>query len=98
MFDYAPVQHIEIRDGEAKIIGRNVKVKMVISRLVHGKGATIPEVMEQYRLTQAQVMSVLAYYYDHQAEIDADFEREDAMMQSVPALSDLFEKYNWVKK
>ena len=51
MFNYAPVQHIEIRDDEAKIIGRNVKVKMVISRLIHGKGGTIPEVMEQYRLT-----------------------------------------------
>ena len=41
-------------------------------------------------------MSVLAYYYEHQAEIDADFEREDEMMQHVPALSTLFEKYNWV--
>lgn len=35
--------------------------------------------------------------YDKHA-IDADFEREDAMMQHVPALSDLFEKYNWGKK
>ena len=97
MFNYPPITHIEIRDEEAKIVGRNVKVKMVISRLIHGTGATIAEVMEQYHLTQAQVMAVLAYYYDHQHAIDTDFEREDEMVKHVPALSDLFAKYNWGK-
>ena len=97
MFNYPPISHIEIRDGEAKIVGRNVKVKMVISRLIHGTGATIPEVMEQYHLTQAQVMAILAYYYDHQPTIDADFEHEDEMVKDVPALSDLFAKYQWGK-
>jgi uncharacterized protein (DUF433 family) len=75
--NYPPVYHIEIRDGQARISGRNLKVKMVISRLIHGTGATIEEVMEQYNLSRAEVHAVLSYYYDHKAEIDRYFEQEE---------------------
>lgn len=75
--DFPVVQHIEIRDGQARIVGRNLKVKMVISRLIHGTGATVEEVMEQYGLSRPEVLACLEYYYDHQDAIDRVFEIED---------------------
>ncbi len=63
--DFPVVNHIEIRDGQARIVGRNVKVKMIVSRLFDGTGASIEDVMEQYDLSRAEVMACLEYYYDH---------------------------------
>ena len=95
MFSYAPIQHIEIRDGQARIAGRSLKVKMVISRLIHGTGASVDEVIEQYNLTQAQVYAVMAYYFDHKETIDRDFEQEERIIQEhVPPLSDLLSRLN----
>jgi uncharacterized protein (DUF433 family) len=74
--NYPPVQHIEVRDGQARISGRPLKVKMVISRIIHGS-ATIDEVMEQYNLTRAEVHAVIAYYFDHKEQIDRYFEEEE---------------------
>src|SRR5690349_2796701 len=88
--DFAPVNHIEIRAGQARIAGRNVKVKMVISRLFHGTGATVEETMEQYQLSRAEVHAVIAYYYDHKAEIDGYFEIEDRIArEQIPSLGEL---------
>lgn len=91
--DFAPVQHIEVRDGQARITGRNLKVKMVISRLFHGTGATVEEVMEQYNLTRADVHAVIAYYYDHKEAVDRYFEDEDRMAyENIPSLNDLMNR------
>ena len=91
--DFFPVQHIEVRDGQARIAGRNLKIKMVISRLLHGTGASIEEVMEQYDLSRAQIHAVLAYYYDHQTEIDTFFEDEDRRAKAnIPSLNKLKER------
>lgn len=88
--NFPAVNHIEIRDGQARIVGSNVKVKMVISRLFHGTGATIEEVMEQYNLSRADVYAVLAYYYDHKNEIDRFFEEEDRVAyEHIPSFADL---------
>jgi uncharacterized protein (DUF433 family) len=93
IINFPPVQHIEIRDGQARIVGRTLKVKMVISRLLHGTGASIEEVMEQYNLSRAQVHAVLAYYHDHQVEIDAFFEAEDRQVEAnIPSLNTLKER------
>lgn len=81
--NFPPIQHIEIRDGQARIVGRNLKVKMVISRLVHGTGASVEEVMEQYNLSRAEVLACLAYYYDHQAAIDRHFEQQEEALHQV---------------
>lgn len=88
--DFPPINHIEIRDGQARIVGRNVKVKMVISRLIHGTGATIEEVMAQYNLSRAEVHAVLAYYYDHKDEVDRFFEAEDRYArENIPSIDEL---------
>lgn len=88
--NFNPVNHIEIRGGQAWITGTNVKVKMVISRLFHGTGASIEDVMEQYNLSQADVHAVLAYYYDHKDEIDQFFADEEAVArQHIPSFEQL---------
>lgn len=90
-----PVPHIENRDGQARIAGRNVKVKMVLSRLLHGTGATIDEVMEQYRLSRGEVYAVLAYYYDHKEAIDRFFEEEDRVASvEIPSFEVLKDRLN----
>ncbi len=88
--NFPPINHIEIRDEQARIAGRNLKVKMVISRLIHGTGATVEEVMEQYNLSRAEVHAVIAYYHDHQEAIDHFFEAEERFAREhIPSLEDL---------
>jgi uncharacterized protein (DUF433 family) len=88
--DFAPVSHIEIRNGQARIAGRNVKVKMIISALIHGIPSTIEEIMEQYNLSRAQVHAVLAYYYEHQEAVDRFFAEEDrAAKELIPSIDTL---------
>ncbi len=85
--DFPVVNHVEIRDGQARIIGRNVKVKMVVSRLFDGTGALIEDVMEQYDLSRAEVMACLEYYYDHKDAIDRVFAAEDVELAEGAVLS-----------
>src|SRR5437588_12493165 len=62
-------------NGVAWISGANTKViEVVLDKLAHGSS---PEEMHfQYpHLSLAQIHAALAYYYDHQVEIDAQIER-----------------------
>jgi len=69
------VNHIEMRDGQAVIRGHgHLKAKMV-ARMHLWEGASISDVMDHYNLTAAEVYSALAYYADHQPELDAEYER-----------------------
>lgn len=81
--NFPPINHIEIRDGQARIIGRSLKVKMVISRLLHGVETSVDEVMEQYGLTRAEVLACLAYYYDYQNLIEQHFEEQEEALHRV---------------
>lgn len=88
--DYPPINHIEIRDGQARIAGRNLKVKMVISRLLHGEATMVEEVMEQYNLSRAEVLACLSYYYDYREAIEQHFqEQEEALHQAAIPLDEL---------
>ncbi len=80
--NYPPIEHIEIRQGQARISGRQTKVKMVISRLLDGTGATVEEVMEQYNLSRAEVLACLSYYYDYQEAIEKHFESQEQAAQA----------------
>jgi uncharacterized protein (DUF433 family) len=68
--------HIWLDDrGVAWIDQTNVKVvEVVLDKLAHGSS---PEEMHfQYpRLSLSQIYSALAYYHDHQAEMDVQIER-----------------------
>lgn len=68
---------IEIdEEGVAWISGANTKVvEVVLDKMAHGSS---PEEMHlQYpHLSLAQIHAALSYYYEHQAELDAQILRE----------------------
>jgi uncharacterized protein (DUF433 family) len=68
--------HIQLDDeGVAWIENTKVKViEVVLDKLAHGSS---PEEMHfQYpHLSLAQIHAALAYYYDHQAALDAEIQR-----------------------
>jgi len=79
------INHIVIKDGEARIEGQEqLKAEMVARMYVDGEH-TIESVMSHYGLTAGQVHAAVAYYFDNQAELDAAYEhllaeiRENAM-------------------
>ena len=63
-------------EGRAWIVGANTKViEVVCDKIAHGSSPE--EIHFQYpHLSLAQIHSALAYYYDHQAEFDAEIARQ----------------------
>jgi len=73
--------------GQARIDGTRIKVKNVYV-WVEEMGMTPTQVVEQYpHLTRAQIHAALAYYWSHEAEIQADMEREDRLVDEMKAKS-----------
>jgi uncharacterized protein (DUF433 family) len=69
------INHIIVKDGEARIEGKEyLKAEMVARMYVDGDH-TIEDVMSHYALTASQVHAAIAYYYDNQTELDAAHER-----------------------
>src|SRR5260370_1403211 len=77
---------IEIDEkGIPWISGANTKVvEVVLDKMAHNSS---PEEMhEQYpHLSLAQIHAALSYYYEHQAEVDADIERRDRYVEEMRA-------------
>ena len=77
---------IEIDEkGIAWICGANTKVvEVVLDKIAHDSS---PEEMhEQYpHLSLGQIHAALAYYYEHQTEVDADIERRDRYVEELRA-------------
>lgn len=77
---------IEIdENGVAWITGANTKVvEVVLDKLAHGWS---PEEMhfQHAHLSMAQIHAALAYYYEHQAEVDADIQRRDRDVEALRA-------------
>ena len=79
------INHIIMKDGQARISGKeHIKAEMV-ARMYVGTDYSIEDVMAQYNLTAAGVHATIAYYYDNQAILDANHNkvieeiRENAM-------------------
>jgi len=71
--------------GVPWIAGANTKVvEVVLDKMAHNSS---PEEMhEQYsHLSLAQIHAALSYYYEHQAEVDADIERRDRYVKELRA-------------
>ncbi len=60
--------------GRARIEGRRIAVSDVVNLHIRLR-TPIDEIAEVYNLTLAQVYAALAYYYDHQDEIDSYLDR-----------------------
>jgi uncharacterized protein (DUF433 family) len=74
-----PIQHVSLDErGVAYITSSSIKVaSIVVDALTWGMAP--PEIQENYpQLSLAQIHAALAYYYDHQAEIDAQLAAWDA--------------------
>lgn len=78
--------HIEIdANGVAWIVGANTKVlEVALDKIAYGWSPE--EIHFQHpHLSLAQIHSALAYYYDHQQEIDAEIERRRGAMEELAA-------------
>jgi uncharacterized protein (DUF433 family) len=67
------------------ITGANTKVvEVVLDKMAHGWS---PEEMHRQHphLSMAQIHSALAYYYEHQDEVDADIERRYRYVEKLKA-------------
>ncbi|MBI4662230.1 MAG: DUF433 domain-containing protein [Verrucomicrobia bacterium] len=81
-------KHVHIRldeRGRPWIDDTNVKViEVVLDHLAYGWTAeTIQE--NHPHLSLAQVYAALAWYYDHQTELDAEIERQDERLRALRA-------------
>jgi uncharacterized protein (DUF433 family) len=74
--DHVSITHIDLDEkGVAWISGNLTKVvELVVDRMAHG--STPEEMHLQYpHLTLGQIHAALAYYHDHQVEIDQEIGR-----------------------
>lgn len=73
----APLGHIEVDErGVARVAGSRTKVaQIVLDKKAHGWSPE--EIQSQYaHLSLADIHAAMAFYYDHQSEIDAQLERD----------------------
>jgi uncharacterized protein (DUF433 family) len=89
MITATPSTHVSLdKSGVAWIDGTNVKVVEVIAEHL-AYGHSPEEIHLQHpHLSLAQVHAAFAYYYDHQAELDAELERRyhgaEALREEAP--------------
>jgi uncharacterized protein (DUF433 family) len=69
-------QHVILNEENAPVIaGTNMKViELVLERMAYGWSPEELHFQHSY-LTLGQIYSALAYYWDHQGELDRDIER-----------------------
>lgn len=85
----ASYAHIESNvDGEPRITGTRIKVRMIaLDRIAHGWDA---EEIQQHHpdLTLGQIHSALAYYYDHKEEMDREIAERRQRVEALRAAQD----------
>jgi uncharacterized protein (DUF433 family) len=70
--------------GKARIAGRRISVEDIA--IWHDRlGKSVDEICADYNLCPAEVHAALAYYYDHQAEVDQHIEETDAFVKALRA-------------
>ncbi len=75
------IQHIEItpgvRGGKPRLAGSRITVTDIV--IMHLKlGQSVDEIATEYNLPLAGIYAALAYYYDHQMEIDRQVAEDEA--------------------
>jgi uncharacterized protein (DUF433 family) len=74
------VSHPDIRSGRPVIAGTSLMVQDVAAHhRIHNYSPD--ELAEQLGISLAQVYAALAYYYDHQSEIDAQISDNDRVIR-----------------
>lgn len=73
----APVAHIRVEGSRAWIDGTSYKVlDIVLDHLAYGWSPAEIHFQHYEELSMAQIHAALSYYYDHQAELDAEIQRQ----------------------
>lgn len=70
-----------VLSGKPRIEGRRISVQHVAVH--YNQGWPIAEIAEAYDLTPAQIHAALAYYYDHQAEIDQKIKEDNEWVEQI---------------
>jgi uncharacterized protein (DUF433 family) len=80
------LSHVYLDDqGVARIEGTRTKViQVALDKIARGWDAEEIHAQHPY-LSLGQIHSALAYYYDHQEELDADIERRDREIERLRA-------------
>lgn len=66
----------DVCGGKACVAGRRIRVVDIVALHEH-RGFSPDEIVAMFRdITLADVHAALAYYFDHQAEIEADFKHD----------------------
>ncbi len=68
--------------GKARVAGRRISVEDIAIWHVR-LGKTVDEICAEFDLSLAEVHAALAYYYDHQAEIERDIREGDAFARAL---------------
>lgn len=78
--------HVSLNSDKVPILtGTRTKVVLIVLDHVCG-GWDAQQIHRQYpHLTLGQIHSALAYYYDHKAEIDADIQRRERLVEEMKA-------------
>jgi uncharacterized protein (DUF433 family) len=88
-------RHIEVTSDlpgvkpRPRVAGRRIRVSDIV--ILHLRlGLPLGEVAARYDLDMASLYAAIAYYFDHQTEIDASIDEDqafaDAMQQANPSL------------
>lgn len=72
----------DICHGAPHIVGTRIRVQDIA--MFHRNGWSTEKIAEQFEaLKLSQVYTALAYYYDHQAEIDAAITKDEAIVHQL---------------
>lgn len=80
-------KHIELtEDGQAILINSQIKVKQLAAE--HTAWGYGPEALvgAHHPLTLAQILSALAYYYDHKEQLDSEIQSDQERTDQLRAL------------
>lgn len=85
--DFVAIDHIVITNGRPQVAGKGVSVQAIVTMYVRNQ-APLAWIQQEFDLTPAEIYAALAYYYDHQAELDAAFHEAEALTQKIATPSD----------
>jgi uncharacterized protein (DUF433 family) len=75
-------KHIQLNECNVPIIARTTMKVVELITSVKAYSWSPEELHQNYpHLTMSQIHSALAYYWDHQEEIDVDFERREQYVE-----------------
>ena len=77
----------EVCGGKVRIDGTRIRVMDIVG--LHRHGRTPEQMLNVYGtpLTLAQIHAALAYYYDHQDDIEASFEEDEEIEAEIKRMS-----------